>query len=210
MRVAPKAIEVPVEVTHATPTQMRSAIASAYTKLTGKPPSQGVLDALSAQAMLETARGTSMINYNFGGIKGTSPAGTTTRARTFEVEGGKTTHIVDHFRAYGSLEAGALDYVKLVRDRFGRALAAADAGSIDGFAHELKAAHYFTASEKDYASALHAMAGTPNHATSAPTLAANPTPEAADRFARAEEIARIGDALSASAARILAPSKDDD
>ncbi len=213
MRVGPISIQsrnVEVQTTHATPAALRSAIATAYVKVTGKQPTPAAVDALSAQAMVETARGTSMINYNFGGIKGTSPAGLTTHAKTVEVTGGKLTHIVDGFRAYNSLEDGATDYVRVLHNGFPAAFSRAQAGDIDGFAHELKAARYYTASEPAYAAALHAQSGTSSVAngqamSAVPAAAPLPpsTSTSPDRFARAAQITRIMDAISSSAARIL-------
>ena len=210
---------VDVETTHATPAQMRAAIATAYQNVTGRAPTKGALDTITAQAMVETARGTSMINYNFGGIKGQSPQGMTTRAKTVEVENGKTTHIVDGFRAYGSLQDGATDYVKLLHDRFSSAFSRADAGDVNGFAHELKSAHYFTANESDYAAALRAQAGisagastasaaTPTSAATPASLASPASPDVVSRFSRADEISRALDALSQSAVRILGEDSD--
>ncbi len=209
--------------TPVTSTAIRDALARAWTRATGAAPSTGILDAITAQANLETGRGTSMVQYNFGGIKGVGPTGLSTRASTIEVEGGKTKHIVDGFRAYGSLDEGAFDYVRLVRGQFGAALARADAGDLDGFAHELKVAHYYTADEKDYAKLLHALTGTPASSsrpegTAGPTSAsategslvsaAAPTP--ASSFARANDVIRMLDSIRGSMMRIAAPADGDD
>jgi hypothetical protein len=200
--------------TPVSPVALREALARAWTRATGTPPSNGILDALTAQAMLETGRGTSMVQYNFGGIKGVGPSGLSTKASTIEVEKGKTIHIVDGFRAYGTLDEGALDYVRLVRGQFGAALARADAGDLDGFAHELKVAHYYTADEKDYAKLLHALAGTPANASTTAALAStdapvNAPPTPASNFARATDVVRMLDAVRGSMMRIAAPTEDE-
>jgi hypothetical protein len=190
---------VPATVTRTEPAAIRAAIGRAWERLTGQVASPGVLDALSAQAMLETGRGTKMVAYNFGGIKGVGPSGLTTRARTKEVENGKTVDIVDGFRAYRSLEEGALDYVRLLRSRFGAAVARAEAGDLDGFAHELKRAHYYTADEHEYAAALRAMS-----VAAPPPEPQRPPSRLDDRtaFQRTTDLVRVLDALRASAMRI--------
>lgn len=136
---------------------LRAAIGRAYHKLTGKAPSGSLLDTLTAHASLETGSGSQMYNYNFGGIKGRSPTGETARCRTKEVENGREIEIRDGFRAYRTLDDGALDYVRLMRDRFGGAVSRAEAGDLDGFAHALKKAAYYTADETKYAAALHGL-----------------------------------------------------
>ena len=54
------------------------------------------------------------------------------------------------FRAYGSLEEAVADYMKLLRRRFGDALAAASAGETDVFVAALKKKGYFTGSLEEY------------------------------------------------------------
>ena len=163
------AARVPVEgqKTVVSRADLRGAIAKAYESQTGKKPSASLLDTLTAQASLETGSGSSMYNYNFGGIKGGAPGtNETARLRTKEVYDGKEVEVRDGFRAYRSLDAGADDYVRLLRSRFGAAVERAEAGDIDGFAHALKQAHYYTADESKYASALHTLAGKPAGAPS--------------------------------------------
>lgn len=147
---------------------IRGAIAKAYENQTGKKPSAQLLDTLTAQASLETGSGSAMYNYNFGGIKGGAPGtNETAKLRTKEVYDGKEVEVRDGFRAYRSLDAGADDYVRLLRNKFGAAVDRAEAGDINGFAHALKQAHYYTADESKYASALNVLAGKPDGAASA-------------------------------------------
>lgn len=141
---------------------LRNAIAKAYKTVTGKAASANVLDTLTAHASLETGSGGSMYNFNFGGIKGSSPTGEIAQTRTKEVIDGKEIEIRDGFRAYHSLDEGALDYVKLMKGRFGRAVSKAESGDLDGFAHALKQANYYTADETKYATALHSLSGVAN------------------------------------------------
>ncbi len=158
-RAATGARQVEAQRTPVTRADLRGAIGRAYEKVTGRPASGTLLDTLTAQASLETASGAQMYNYNFGGIKGASPSGETAVCRTKEVYGGREMEVRDGFRAYRSLDEGALDYVRLMRGRFGAAVARAEAGDLDGFAYALKQASYYTADEAKYASALRALSG---------------------------------------------------
>ncbi len=135
-----------------------------------------------------------MFNFNFGGIKGASPAGTTAVYRTREVLGGKEVSIRDGFRAYASLDEGALDYVRTMKERFGGALAPAARGDVTGFAGALKRAHYYTASEADYAHGLTSLMGaSANHAPSATS-----TSSPATRIALSSSVlSRVSDSLDA-------------
>lgn len=149
---------------------IRGAIGRAYEKIYGHAASKDTLDTLTAQASLETGSGESMYNFNFGGIKGGAPGtNETAKLRTKEVYDGKEVEIRDGFRAYRSLDAGAEDYVRLLKNQSGKAMNAADAGNINGFAHALKEAHYYTADESKYASALNLLAGRPDGAASSPS-----------------------------------------
>ncbi len=154
-------VEVDVQRTRVSRADLRGAIGRAYQKVTGRSATPAVLDALTAHASLETASGDQMYNYNFGGIKGASPRGETAKMRTKEVFDGREVAVRDGFRSYRSLDEGAVDYVRLMRGQFGAAVARAEVGDLDGFAHALKKAHYYTADEGQYANALHRLAGQP-------------------------------------------------
>lgn len=160
---APSAAAAPREVaaqrTPVTRGDIRAAIGRALERTNGSRPSSELVDVLTAHASLETASGDRMFNYNFGGIKGASPAGRTAVYRTREVLNGKDVTIRDGFRAYASLDEGALDYVRTMKERFGGALAPAARGDVTGFAGALKRAHYYTASETDYARGLTSLMG---------------------------------------------------
>lgn len=160
-------VAVEAQRTAVTRGDIRGALNRAYEKIYGKTPSKDTLDTLTAQASLETGSGGSMYNFNFGGIKGGAPGtNETANLRTKEVYDGKEVEVRDGFRAYRSLDAGAEDYVRLLKNQFGKAMSQADAGNINGFAHALKEAHYYTADESKYASALNVLAGKPDGATS--------------------------------------------
>lgn len=137
----------------------KAAIAKAYRQLTGEMPSESTSAILTAQWAHETGRGASMFNYNFGGIKGVGPSGTTVAQRTREGYGDTERRIVDNFRAYASVDEGAKDYVHLLLSRYGSAMEAARRGDPSGFVRGLKERGYFTgdpaAYERSIASLTH-------------------------------------------------------
>jgi hypothetical protein len=134
------------------------ALRAAWTQLRGEPPSQGTLSVLVGQWAHETGRGQSMLNYNFGGIKGTGPSGMSAAYRTREGWGDNATRVVDRFRAYGSAEEGARDYVSLLARRYPQAVNAAEAGDARGFVGALKAGGYFTDNEAAYSRSVESLA----------------------------------------------------
>ncbi|MGA3122771.1 MAG: glucosaminidase domain-containing protein [Polyangiaceae bacterium] len=193
--------------------ELRSAIGRAYHRVTGQAASSSMLDTLTAQASLETASGARMYNFNFGGVKGAGPHGETANCVTHEVIGSHDTVVRQGFRAYASIDEGAEDYVRLLSGRFGGALSKAQTGDLDGFAHALKTAGYYTASESDYASALHSLSGQPASAANNGLRAAPTTAEAVasagSNYSTADDISRVLDVLSSSALRIAGPAHDD-
>lgn len=157
---APKtAVQVAARRTPLDPPQIRTALARAHERLAGRPASRALLDVLTAQVAHETARGQSMYNYNFGGIKGAGTHGETARCRTREVLGGTEKVVVDGFRAYRSAEEGAVDYLAFLQHRYGSALEAAERGDVTSYAAELKRKGYYTASVESYTAALRALVG---------------------------------------------------
>ncbi|MBX3228817.1 MAG: glucosaminidase domain-containing protein [Labilithrix sp.] len=219
----PKREPVPVEAqrTAVTRADIRGAIARAHEKVTGRAPSAALLDTLTAQASLETASGASMYNYNFGGIKGGAPGtNETARLRTKEVKGGKEVEVRDGFRAYRSLDAGAEDYVRLMRSRFGAAVDRAEVGDINGFAHALKQAHYYTADEAKYANALNVLSGKPATMTqvSKPPALANFSDtfggglgaSSSSDFADTVSLGRVFDAIARHPVRAADDDDDDE
>jgi hypothetical protein len=181
---------------------LQGAIGRAYQRVMGQAPSTSLLRSLTAQASLETGAGTSMYNYNFGGVKGVSPSGSSASCLTHEVVDGTDLTLHQGFRAYASVDEGAEDYVRVVVQKFGHALPAAAAGDLDGFAHALKQAGYYTASEADYAAALKSASVGLDSGKTSPIL---PVPSSA-AFASSVDMSRLFDALSASALRIAEPT----
>lgn len=194
--------EVEARRTPATVNEIRAALSRAVHAVTGRTPTSDALDVLQSQVSLETARGSQMFNFNFGGIKGASPSGTTATYMTHEVLGGKDVTLAQGFRAYGSLDEGARDYVSVLKDRFPTAFGQAAIGNVDGFAHALKASHYYTASEEAYDAGLRAAGGL-GPASAQVAIAAPPS-----EFSTSAELSRVLDAVAASAARIAAPDPE--
>jgi len=197
--VGPSSGDVEARRTPVSMSDVRSALARALQSATGRTPSSQTLDVLSAQVSLETAHGGAMYNFNFGGIKGASPAGDTAHYMTREVLNGHEVKLDQGFRAYSSLDAGARDYVSVLKTRFPQAYSMAMSGNIDGFAHSLRQAHYYTASEQDYAAGLHAASGIP-----VKTVTSGGVDASAD-FSTSTELSRVLDAVAASASRIVEP-----
>jgi hypothetical protein len=146
--------EVAPMATHMSANEARAALADGWQAVFGERPNADTLDILTAQWALETGHGRSMMNYNFGGIKGAGPSGLTVAYRTREGYGENERVIVDRFRAYASPSEGATDYVGLLKRRYGAALDCARAGDTRGFVHALASRGYFTASEATYATAI--------------------------------------------------------
>ncbi len=199
--------EVEVKSTPVSRGELRASIARAFEKVRGHVASEATLDILTAQASLETANGSKMNNFNFAGIKGHGPTGATAKYKTFEVIDGKQIHIVDGFRAYDSLEQGAVDYVNVLGARFGKALGRAELGDVTGFAHELKASGYYTASEDSYRDALVGIVGHKLAGAAATGGAVQSEPMDSDMLARVMDLMRGSTSFEegGALARIVSP-----
>ncbi|HXN31813.1 MAG TPA: glucosaminidase domain-containing protein [Polyangiaceae bacterium] len=193
--------EVQAQRTPASMGEIRAALGRALEAATGRRPNGRTLDVLAAQVSLETAHGSSMYNFNFGGIKGASQRGETANYMTREVLGGHEVHLQQGFRAYGSLDEGARDYVAVLNTRFPQAYAQAAAGNVDGFAHALKQSHYFTASEDQYAAGLRSAAGQSARDPSPAPIEPVPT-----GLVTSAELSRVLDAIASTAAQIADPT----
>jgi hypothetical protein len=210
MPLAPTtAVGAPAASTYAVPARrspvsmadIRASLSRAVESVTGRRATARTVDVLASQVSLETAGGSQMFNFNFGGIKGAAPGGATASYMTREVLDGNSVHIQQGFRAYASLDEGARDYVSVVRSRFPQAFQSAAAGDLDGFAHALKQAHYYTAPESEYAAGLRALAGKAGALPAAP-----PTEE----YRTTADVSRLVDAVLASSSRIADPNRQDD
>jgi flagellar protein FlgJ len=138
--------------------QAANAISQAWQERFGEAPSQGTLSILVAHWAHETGRGESMLNYNFGGIKGQSPGGSSAAYKTREGFGESEQRIVARFRAYESATEGARDYVDLLARRYGDAVDNAAREDAPGFVRALKAKGYFTGEEQAYVKSVSSLA----------------------------------------------------
>ena len=195
--------EVQAQRTRASMSDIRTSLSRAVQSVTGRPASARTIDLLVAQASLETGQGSQMFNYNFGGIKGVSPSGTTANYMTREVLGGQSVHIQQGFRAYGSLDEGARDYVSVLQSRFPQAFGAAGTGSVDAFAHALKQSHYYTASETEYAAGLRAAVGASGSSAATGSAGAIGVSAPGD-FGTTSELSRVIYAVASNAPRSAA------
>jgi hypothetical protein len=144
--------------TRLTGSEAASALRSAWTELRGEPPSEETLSLLVGQWAHETGRGASMRNFNFGGLKGTGPSGLSARCSTREGWGDGEVRVNARFRAYGTAEEGARDYVSLLARRYPDAVRAAEQGDARGFVSGLKTNGYFTDNEATYLRSVQSLA----------------------------------------------------
>jgi hypothetical protein len=152
------ALLVAAQRTRLSGSEAAEALRSAWTHVRGEAPSQETLSVLVGQWAHETGRGQSMLNYNFGGIKGTGPSGLSAAYNTREGWGEGATRGVARFRAYGSAEEGARDYVGLLARRYPDAVSAAEAGDARGFVQALKTKGYFTDNVASYSRSVESLA----------------------------------------------------
>ncbi|NUO47480.1 MAG: hypothetical protein HOV80_01345 [Polyangiaceae bacterium] len=222
-RERPAAREVETRATPLSTGQIHTALGAAYKKLHGRAPPKELLDMLTAQVCTETASGARMHDFNFGGIKGQSASGLTAKVRTKEILEGKEVSIRDGFRAYRNPVEGAVDYVAFLEKRFPKALDAAERGDVDAYVGHLKAGRYFTADEAMYANAVRThrdvtvrggdLGPTTLEQSSRESLV-GPTdelvlPSTGDGFATAAAVARVLDAMAASAVALATPGDEE-
>lgn len=126
------------------------ALLTAYQQLTGALPSTAVLTLLVAQSAFETGHWKSLHHFNFGNAKAGPGYPLITQFRCSEVDAKGVEHFFDpphpqcNFRAYPDAAAGALDYLKVLRNRphWWNGLLTADPGAfVDALATAPK---YFT------------------------------------------------------------------
>jgi hypothetical protein len=138
------------------------AFRSAYEKVCGKTPPNACLALLVAQSALETGRWKSIHCFNFGNVKASPDYyGYYCQFRCNEVIKGKVEwfdppHPQCNFRAFDSVEVGALDHIRFLaqRKRYAKAWEVAQTGMPLAFVEALKAAGYFTADAGPYARAV--------------------------------------------------------
>jgi hypothetical protein len=132
-------------------------LARAWKNAAGRPLGEEGLAVLWSHWALETARGERMVGYNFGGLKGHSPAGESVRLWTRERHDDELALVRRRFRAYTSPEDGARDYVELLRERYPRARRAVERGSVVDFVLGLAERGYFTDDPDRYLRAMRSL-----------------------------------------------------
>ena len=98
------------------------ALAEAYARVTGGPPTDRVLALLLGQTAFETARWQKIHNFNFGNAKADLGYPLVTQFRCSEVEQGVEQFFDPpdphcNFRAYTNAADGAVDYIKVLQSR---------------------------------------------------------------------------------------------
>ena len=157
-----KATLIPDKLTPCQPLDVARAFRSAIETLEGSTPSNARLVVLVAQSALETGRWKSIHCWNFGNVKaGPDYEWLYCQFRCNEVIDGKLQwfdppHPQCNFRAFTSIDAGAVDHIRFLsgRKRYAAAWAAAKQGDPAAFVHALKVAGYFTADEVPYLKAV--------------------------------------------------------
>ncbi len=133
--------------------QAQAVLGRAWQGVFAAPAEPCALSLLTAQWALETDAGRQMHGYNFAGIKA-SPSAPGASFHTVEGYGAKRREVMQRFRVYGSVEAGAEGYVRLLAAHYPNALLAARSGDASSFAGALAAGGYFTADPNAYARGL--------------------------------------------------------
>lgn len=149
-------------LTPVTPAEVLEALGGAWSQAFGSTPHRTSLLVLLAQWGLETGRGRSMHCYNLGNVKSSQKSGDWCFFRCSEILKGKVVWLEPDdpgccFRAFTTLEAGALDYLKTLREHFGPVWSAVQAGDPAMFSHLLRVNHYYTADEGQYTKTLVAL-----------------------------------------------------
>jgi hypothetical protein len=161
---------------HLSAKDAQALLSGAWTAVVGEPPSSATAQLLTAHWALETDSGRAMPGHNFAGIKA-SPQAPGEVFGTIEGHGATRLEVRARFRVYGSPEAGARDYVSLLKSRYPAALEAARVGDTTDFAHALAAGGYFTADPTAYSSGLrHRRENIEKGATSSSVAAPGPGP----------------------------------
>lgn len=97
------------------------ALSDGYKKVEGRKPDVVTLMLLVGQVALETGNFKSIHNYNFGNVRGESPAGLWTSFRASEIVDGKEVFLdvgeKNKFRAYSTAADGAADYIRILKSR---------------------------------------------------------------------------------------------
>jgi Putative peptidoglycan binding domain len=149
-------------LTPVTPGEVYAALQLAWRRQFDTSAHRTSLLVLLAQWALETGRGHSMHCFNLGNVKSNAQSGDWCFFRCNEIIVGKVVWFDPddpgcRFRAFTSLDDGALDYLKTLHQRFQRAWPAVIAGDPVAFSHLLRTQNYYTADETQYTKTLVAL-----------------------------------------------------
>lgn len=148
---------VPRQSTTLSDLAFAEALRKGYTKVFGKEPSKEVLAFGWAQGVLESGRPVKLPNNNIGNIKVSSSWIKENKpffirdAHEFDKEGKSYIQKQAKWKSFATPEEGAVEYWKLLANRYGDALTWAEAGNHSSAVVSLGAKGYFTAPIKNYA-----------------------------------------------------------
>jgi hypothetical protein len=145
---------VRAQITPMTGQEAARYLREAYIAHRGSPPSDAVLAVLLAQWGLESGRGRHMYNFNYGGVKtgrhwegGRVLLGTTEGSASQ----GNFIRTEAYFRAYGSAQEGAYDYLRNLLRNHAEALRQVETTGDSGrYVEALERSNYFTGDVADY------------------------------------------------------------
>lgn len=139
------------------------AVVQAWRELFDETPPISAVVLLAAQSAFECGWWKAIHCWNFGNAKAV-PGGVhswTYFACTEYVNGVLRRYCPKHpascFRAFATMHDGMLDYLSLLKNRFGLAWPFILAGDVDGFVHALKQQRYFTDMEEHYRGEVHSI-----------------------------------------------------
>jgi hypothetical protein len=146
---------VPTVRTPMAPAAVYAALSAAWLSLLGTQPTRPQLLVLLSQWAHETGVGGAADNWNLAGIKHTAGDGHDyAEYYTHEIVDGRDVTTIQRFRSYATLDESAFDYLRTLRNDFGYAWPAVEAGDVSDFGHRLKIRNYYTAPESLYVAGL--------------------------------------------------------
>jgi len=150
---------VPAIKTKFTKNDYIKSVTIAWKNKFGSFPKKEQIGVLYSQWGVETGEGQSCWNFNLGNIKAIDDPNKTIEycalTGVWEIING-TRVVLDPenpgawFRSFENIEEGAFFYLEKLTNRFKSAWSAVESGNPAAFAHLLKLAYYYTASEADY------------------------------------------------------------
>lgn len=147
--------QIPATHTPVSAEDLYLALRSAWIDLWGETPSRQSLLVLVAQWALETGRGAHCIAWNLGNVRWTSGSHSDwCEFQTTENLPSGVIRELGKFRAFSSLEDGAMDYLDTLQTEFASAWEYVLSGNPIAFASAAKAHGYFTGDLSVYAKSM--------------------------------------------------------